>query len=401
MGQKVDVQADGADTARGASGDGLSDDLGDDLGLTWRDRIYAWRDRMCANGRFQHWVATFPLTRRTAQKHARSAFDLCAGFVYSQILVACIELKLLEALFERPHTAAELAARCRVPLPGMERLLAAAAALDLVSRRARGRWGLGTTGAGIAGSPGVAEMVRHHAHFYADLRDPVALLRGQVRDSQLSAYWAYATSDAPSGLEDSKISDYSALMASSQAMISRDVIEAYPLSQHRRLLDVGGGKGAFIAAVAEAEPKLELSVFDLPAVAVLAKATLAARGLDSRVEVHGGDFFRSALPRGADVMSLVRILHDHDDDDAMELLRNIHTALPAGGTLLVAEPMAATAGGEVMGDAYFGLYLLAMGSGRPRTPEEVRGMLRTAGFKSSRILRTARPMLVRVVVAVA
>jgi demethylspheroidene O-methyltransferase len=371
------------------------------LGLTWLDRAYAWRDRMCASSRFQHWLATFPLTRRTAQWHARKAFDLCAGFVYSQILAACIELKLLDVLFERPYTAAELAVRCNVPLPAMERLLAAAAALDLVSRRARGRWGLGTAGAGIAGSPGLSEMIRHHAHFYADLRDPVALLRGQVRDSQLSAYWAYAKSDAPSGLESSKIADYSSLMASSQAMISRDIVAAYPLSKHRRLLDVGGGKGAFIAAVAAAEAKLELSMFDLPAVAALAETTLAAHGLASRVEVFGGDFFRGPLPQGADVMSLVRILHDHDDDAAMMLLRNIHAALPPGGTLLIAEPMAATSGGEVMGDAYFGMYLLAMGSGRPRTPAEVAEMLRAAGFKSSRLLRTAQPMLVRVVAAVA
>jgi demethylspheroidene O-methyltransferase len=85
----------------------------------------------------------------------------------------------------------------------------------------------------------------------------------------------------------------------------------------------------------------------------------------------------------------------------MVLLRNIHAALPAGGTLLIAEPLAATAGGEVMGDAYFGMYLLAMGSGRPRTPAEVQNMLRAAGFKSSRLLRTARPMLVRVIAAIA
>jgi demethylspheroidene O-methyltransferase len=397
MGRDVKARAEGSDVVRGAPGRSRSDGPR----LTWQDRIYAWRDRMCASPRFQHWVATFPLTRRIAQKHARNAFDLCAGFVYSQILAACIELDLLAVLFERPQTALELSARCSLPLPAMERLLAAAAALDLVSRRAHGRWGLGTVGAGIAGSPGLSEMIRHHVHFYADLRDPVALLRGQLRDSQLSAYWAYAKSDAPSGLEASKINEYSSLMASSQAMISRDIVDAYLFSKHRRLLDVGGGKGAFVAAVADAEPKLELSMFDLPAVADLARATLAARGLGDRVEVLGGDFFRAPLPRGADVMSLVRILHDHDDGEAMLLLRNIHAALPPGGALLIAEPMAATTGGEVMGDAYFGLYLMAMGSGRPRTAEDIHAMLRSAGFKSSRILRTARPMLVRVIAAAA
>jgi demethylspheroidene O-methyltransferase len=372
-----------------------------DAALTWQDRVYAWRDRMCASSRFQHWLASFPLTRRTAHRHARNAFDLCAGFVYSQILSACIELNLLEVLFERPHTVDELAARCRVPLAGMQRLLAAAAALDLVSRRTGGRWGLGTVGAGIAGSPGLKEMIQHHSLFYADLRDPVALLRGQVPDSQLSAYWAYAKSTAPDGLSASKINAYSTLMARSQAMISRDVIAAYPIAKHRRLLDVGGGKGAFVTTVAEVAPKLDLGIFDLPAVISLAAPVLAERGLEQRVAVFSGDFFRTPLPRGADVVSLVRILHDHDDDAAMALLRNIHATLPPGGTLLVAEPMADAAGGEVMGDAYFGFYLLAMGSGRPRKHVEVQTMLLAAGFTKSRVMRTAQPMLVRVIAAVA
>ena len=63
------------------------------------------------------------------------------------------------------------------------------------------------------------------------------------------------------------------------------------------------------------------------------------------------------------------MLHDHDDAAALALLRAARAALPPDGTLLLAEPMAGTPGAEPMGDAYFGFYLLAMGSGRPRTAE--------------------------------
>jgi demethylspheroidene O-methyltransferase len=52
-----------------------------------------------------------------------------------------------------------------------------------------------------------------------------------------------------------------------------------------------------------------------------------------------------------------------------------------------------------MSDAYFGLYLLAMGQGRPRTPEAVIQLVRTAGFRDARIRPTARPLLASVVVA--
>ena len=84
---------------------------------------------------------------------------------------------------------------------------------------------------------------------------------------------------------------------------------------------------------------------------------------------------RDPLPRGADVISLVRVLHDHDDESARMLLAAIRDALPPGGAIVVAEPMAGAPGAEPMGDAYFGFYLLAMGRGRPRTMGEIAQLL--------------------------
>jgi demethylspheroidene O-methyltransferase len=105
------------------------------------------------------------------------------------------------------------------------------------------------------------------------------------------------------------------------------------------------------------------------------------------------------LPTGADCCSLVRVIHDHDDGPALEILRAVRRALPPGGVLLLAEPMSDTPGAEPIGEAYFGFYLLAMGSGRPRTPDELMGMLKTAGFSDARLQRTRRPILTRLIVA--
>ncbi len=43
-------------------------------------------------------------------------------------------------------------------------------------------------------------MVEHHALLYADLADPVALLRGDERDTALRRYWAYAAGAGPAAL---------------------------------------------------------------------------------------------------------------------------------------------------------------------------------------------------------
>jgi demethylspheroidene O-methyltransferase len=92
-------------------------------------------------------------------------------------------------------------------------------------------------------------------------------------------------------------------------------------------------------------------------------------------------------------------VHDHDDGPALTILRAARQALPPGGTLLLAEPMSGTPGAEPIGDAYFGFYLWAMGSGRPRTAEELEALLREAGFNRVKEIRTRRPLLTRLLIA--
>jgi demethylspheroidene O-methyltransferase len=177
------------------------------------------------------------------------------------------------------------------------------------------------------------------------------------------------------------------------------VLDAYRIGRHHRLMDVGGGDGSFLIAAGERAPKLKLTLFDLPPVAERARLRFDAAGLSARVEAVGGDFRNQALPRGADLISLVRIVHDHDDEDALALLRAVRAALPAGGALLLAEPMADTPGAQAAGDAYFGFYLLAMGQGRPRTVPRLTDMLLQAGFDRVRLLPTRTPLLTRVLLA--
>ncbi len=105
------------------------------------------------------------------------------------------------------------------------------------------------------------------------------------------------------------------------------------------------------------------------------------------------------LPAGADLVTLVRVLHDHDDAVVMALLRRACAALTPGGRILIAEPMAGTQGAERMGAAYFGVYLLAMGQGRPRRAEELLARLSRAGFVRPRALRMRVPLIVSVLVA--
>ena len=366
----------------------------------WRDAWARWRDRQVASHRFQRWAAGFWLTRPIARRRASELFDLVAGFVYTQVLTACVRLDLFEQLGRHgPQTVAELARRTSVPERAMQRLLDAAVSLRLLEHRSAARFGLGPLGAPIVGNNALKAMIEHHAALYADLRDPVALLRDEGAGSAMAAYWPYAAYPTPDALPAQRVAEYSALMTASQPMVIDEVLDAYDFGRHRRMLDVGGGEGRFVAAVAQRAPHLSLTLFDLPPVAALARQRLAGLGLAERVQTVGGSFFDDPLPAGVDLVTLVRVLFDHDDAHVLTLLRAVRAALKPGGTVLVAEPLARTPGAHAMGDAYFGFYLLAMGRGEPRSHEDMRRLMTEAGFDDIRPVRTRLPLQAGIVVA--
>ena len=365
-----------------------------------RDWLFNWRNRLLADPKFQAWASRTPIAAKLAKKEANAAFDLCAGFVYSQVLLACVKVKLLDVLSAGPVAVPEIAARTGLPAEGALRLLKAAAALRLVEARGDNTFGLGRVGAALRTNPGVLAMVEHHEIFYADLKDPVALLKGEASSAALGKFWGYASGDGEV-LSQGSVAGYTRLMGASNALVASQVLDAYPFAQHRVHLDIGGGDGTFVTAVAVKFPALTFKLFDLPAVAEVAKARIHAANLDSRIEVFGGSFLSDALPRGADIITLLRIIHDHNDEPVRQLLRASRAALQPGGILLIAEPMSDTAGSETVGDAYFGFYLMAMGSGEPRSAAKISSMVMDAGFQSVREVATHLPMQARLLVATA
>lgn len=368
-------------------------------GPGWRERWRAFRNGAVASPAFQRWAAGFPLTRRIARRNTRALFDLCAGFVYAQVLFACVRLDLFGLLRNGPLAPDLIARRLDLPPDRALTLLKAAASLDLIAREPDGRFALADLGAALVGNPSIAAMVEHHAMLYADLADPVALLRGPAGATRLAGYWPYAAPDAAERIGSEEVAAYSGLMAASQALIAGDVLDALPLAGRTCLMDVGGGEGVFLAEAARRHADLSLRLLDLPPVAARAERRLAAEGLEARAACFGRSFTGPPWPVGADAITLVRVVHDQDDAVALALLRAAHTALPPGGLLAIAEPFAGTPGAEPVGDAYFGLYLLAMGSGRPRRAEELSALLAAAGFREIRERPTRRPLLARMLTA--
>lgn len=358
------------------------------------------RNATFAHPRFQYWAAKLPVIRRIARNRAGGAFDLVAGFSYSQILRACVESGLFEVLKQGPLSAAYVADRIALSNEATLTLLRAARALQLTEEAGPDLWMLGEQGAVLAADYGAQAMIRHHRLMYRDLADPIALLRAdRAEPTELSRFWSYAGALHGAAERGAETTEYSELMAASQHFVADQVLASFTFPRNARLLDVGGGHGAFLKRIGAAYPELELGLFDLPEVVETGRGVLAAQVGESRLQVHPGNFFEDPIPAGYDIVSLVRILHDHDDEPAMRLLRNIRASLAPGARLMIAEPMARIPGAEGMGEAFFGLYLWAMGSGRPRSPEEIRRMLTDAGFARTRSVATLQPVNASIVLA--
>ncbi len=357
------------------------------------------RNRLLADPRFQFWSARFWPTRRIAARRARALFDLCAGFVYSQTLQACVKLDVFERLAEGPLPMVGLATRIGLPIDATERLVNAAVSIRLLERTRDDRVALGIHGAALRANPAIPAMIKHNAMLYRDLLDPVALLRDETGDTELSRYWAYAREAPTRPIDATRVEAYSRLMADTLSLVLDDTLAAVRGLRFERWTDVGGGEGGFACALARRFPHGRFTVFDLPAVVARANERIGSEGLARQVSVVGGDFRHDPLPAEADVISLIRVLHDHDDATASALLAAAARALKPGGHLLLAEPMADDAGRDPMAHAYFGFYLLAMGSGRPRSPGRIEALLAAAGFKRRRRLHAPRPLLTNLMLA--
>jgi demethylspheroidene O-methyltransferase len=344
------------------------------------DRWVAARNRLLAAPAFQKFAVSFPLFRPVSRQRSRQLFDLLAGFAYSQVLYATVKLGLIEMLTERPLALAALASRLGWPADRLERLLKAGVSLKILEQTSTGDYTLGVHGAALAGNPWIARFITHHHILYEDLADPLAVLSGEKKDSKLKDFWNYDST--------AHAADYTALMAASQQAVAAEILSAYDFSRHQHLIDVGGSNGTFLAAVAQKHPALKLTLFDLPAVAEIARANLG-----SRAEIHPGSFLTDELPKGPDVATLIRIAHDHDDPAVLTMLAAIRRMLPPHGVLILAEPLSGLRATAPIADAYFGLYFAAMGQGRTRTAGEVAKLALEAGFASVNVVKTRNPVV--------
>jgi len=305
------------------------------------------------------------------------------AFQESRAILTGVELNVFTAIGPGA-TASEVAARVQADRRGVEMLLHALAAVGLLEKR---------------------NGAFHNAPFaarYLDDASADSIRLATMHSVALWTRWSTLTDCVRAGtsvLRDQLKNRSEEWTEAFIAAMHRNASERAPQVVHtigvegvRRLLDVGGGSGAYSIAFAQAAPALHAEVFDLPRVIRIAQRHIAAAGLEDRVTTRAGDFLADPLGTGFDLVYVSAICHMLDPDENRALLRKCYGALTPGGRLVIQDFILEPDKTAPKMAALFSLNMLVgTKGGASYSVEEYAAWMRETGFEDVRHRRLAGP----------
>jgi ubiquinone/menaquinone biosynthesis C-methylase UbiE len=169
--------------------------------------------------------------------------------------------------------------------------------------------------------------------------------------------------------------------------LAQDISQKYNTAPYHRMLDVGGGSGAYTIAFLKQNPMLQAVIFDLAAVIPIARENVKQANLETRVSFVPGDFYVDELPRGCDLVLLSAIIHQNSPNQNLLLFQKIYRALDNNGVLLIRDFVMDSTRTKPLSGAMFALNMLVQTEGGDTyTFEEIEGSLKEAGFGDVELL---------------
>lgn len=218
-----------------------------------------------------------------------------------------------------------------------------------------------------------------------ELPPPLVLFR--MVTGQTDPFESMAADPEQAAIFDEAMADWTKQVAVAAAA-------AYDFSRFATIIDVGGGNGTLLAGILGATAGPRGIVFDRPNVAARARVRLAEMGLAKRCSAVGGDFFED-VPRGGDAYLLKHVIHDWNDERALEILKICRRAMSPGAKLLIIEgvyPRRLDQSQASRGAAANDVNMLVCTGGRQRSEPEFRALYEAAGFTLTRFVPMAPPL---------
>jgi hypothetical protein len=315
----------------------------------------------------------------------RSLLELIEGYRATAVLHVAARLGLADLLADGALGADELARSTGADRQSLGRLLRALIVLGILQEVAPGRVRLTPLGVGLRRD---SPRSRRRA----------ALRAGDEMEMRLWANLLHAVTTGETAFHHlfgmgpfdhlARNPDMSAAFNRAMVAATREaapaLIAAFDFSGFRTVVDVGGGSGAFLAALLQANPGMRGTLFDTREGVSGAAALLAAAGVLDRCRVREGDFFADELPPGAQLYLLKSVIDDWDDAQTVAILSNCRRAISSGGTLLVISPVMPDRidqSDASRATVMFDLQMLVSSGGRQRMRAELEALYAAAGFQ--------------------
>jgi hypothetical protein len=321
--------------------------------------------------------------------------ELVDGVRTGTAVSVAASLGLSDLLRDGPRTTAQLAEATATHEPTLRRLLRALATLDVYAREDEDRWRLTEVGVLLCrgGGPSYGAWAELSGRPYmlaawAALADSVRTGGNAFRAVHGESIWSYRARHP----DEQEVFDRA--MSGLAGAVTAAVCEAHDFGRYGSVADVGGGRGALLAALLTRWPSLRGVLVDQPAVVDSAAALLADAGVADRCRTVGADFF-DAVPSGSDAYVLKAVLHDWEDDACRAVLGVVRRAVPADGVLLVVEQLL-DEGPDPRRTAFMDLNMLVAPGGRERTRDEYAALLAASGFALTQVQPTRSDVFVLV-----
>jgi predicted O-methyltransferase YrrM len=310
--------------------------------------------------------------------------ELSAYFWKTCTLHAAVKLDVFSKIGAGTLSAEELARRVNGSADGVERLLNALTAMELLTKTGDGRFACSASVRALLtrDSPAyLGHIILHHHHLmepWAQLHQAVASGRPiRERSSVSQEEWR----------ESFLMGMYNMAMA-----LAPHVAAAIDLSSRSRCLDLGGGPGTYAIQFCLKHPALRATVFDLPTTRPFAERTIASFRLSDRIAFAEGDYLEDEIPGRYDVAWLSHILHAEGPDDCLKLIRKAVAALQPGGMVIVHEFILNDTLDGPLFPALFSLNMLqGTEAGRAYSQRQLTDMLTAAGVRNIRRIPIQTP----------
>jgi len=170
------------------------------------------------------------------------------------------------------------------------------------------------------------------------------------------------------------------------------VVKAIGTSGMKRVLDLGGGSGAYSIAFAQVTPGLKAEILDRVDVVPLAQENVRKAGLADRIATRVGDMLRDPLGENYDLVLASAICHMFSPEENRELLQRAYSALAPKGQLVVQDFILEPGKTAPRAAALFSLNMLVgTRAGSSYSEPEYASWLRAAGFSNVRRVRLPGP----------